>query len=140
MGQALSQARRADAAWQGAPRPEGLLGTTPTPAAAPSYPSVEAEMALPPYEDVPVEEMPVDEVPPDVVPAPEEWTPAAAVSPPIKSIPRWTNMQRGFLGRPYTNNSANWPRQAIPGTRSMNTTQGGYPSLNPRDTRPAGVY
>ena len=64
MGQALSQARRADAAWQGASAPEGLLGGTPTPAAAPSYPAVEQEMALPPYEDVP----------PEVVPAPAAST------------------------------------------------------------------
>lgn len=130
MGQALSQARRADAAWQGASAPEGLLGTTPTPAAAPSYPAVEQEMALPPYEDVP----------PEVVPAPEEWTPASPYNPPLKSIPRFTNMQRSQIGRNFNNDSSRYPRQGVPGVRSTTTIDaGGYPSVG-QDTRPAGLY
>lgn len=63
MGQALSQAQRAQAAWQAAQaRPEGLLGRAQRPSA------VDQEMALPEYApvDVPMEEP----LPEEVIPAP----------------------------------------------------------------------
>jgi hypothetical protein len=72
--------------------------------------------------------------------APSAWSPAASYNPAIQSIPGYANVHRGFAGSNWQNSSANWPRGGVPGTRSMNTTQGGYPSLGTRDTRPAGVY
>ena len=47
-------------------------------------------------------------------------------------------MQRGFEGRPYTNNSANWPKQSVPGVRSTGSTDGDYPSLDSNGAYPAG--
>jgi hypothetical protein len=158
MGQALSQANRAQAR-QPASVP-GLLGGSPVAAgaSAASYPSVEQEMALPtnppsfmnnPFVDKPATL--ADYVrsvvksyqglnPAPAAPA-EAWTPASPTNPPMKSIPGWTNMQRGF-GLNWTNNndSNNWPRQGTPGTRSSGSSEGGYPSLGSQDTRPAGLY
>lgn len=88
MGQALSQANRAQAAWQQAQRPpEGLLSGTPRPAGVtapaqpvvdpmsiyatlkplPSYPAYDAEMALPEHKPLPELDIPF---PDEVVPAP----------------------------------------------------------------------
>ena len=151
MGQALSQANRAQARQ---PQVGGLLGGAPLAAGAPSYPAVEQEMALPtnqpsfmnnPFIDKPAT---IADYVRGVVrsyqglnPAPAEaWTPASPTNPPMKSIPGWTNMQRGF-GLNWTNNndSNNWPTQSVPGTRSSGSTDGGYPSVNPRGAYPAGL-
>lgn len=71
MGQALSQAQRAQAAWEAAQRRQsvpGLLGGA-QPAgisATPQYPGVEAEMALPEYP--PVDDNPLIDVQPGLPP------------------------------------------------------------------------
>jgi hypothetical protein len=152
MGQALSQANRAQAR-QPASVP-GLLGGAPVAAAAPAYSAVEQEMALPtnppsfvnnPFIDKPAT---IGDYVRGVVksyqdlnaPAAEAWTPAAPYDPAINSIPGYTNLDRQFRAHNWKNNSANWPTQGVPGTRSMPSTNGGYPSLGSQDTRPAGMY
>jgi hypothetical protein len=153
MGQALSQANRAQAR-QPQQQVGGLLGGAPLAAGAPSYPAVEQEMALPtnqpgfmnnPFIDKPA-------TLPDYVRSlvksyqdlnahgDDAWTPASSTNPPIKSIPGYTNLDRQFRAHNWKNNSANWPTQGVPGTRSMPSTNGGYPSLGSQDTRPAGMY
>ena len=136
----------------------GLLGN-PAPASVPGVnPAVEQEMALPtnppsfvnnPFVDKPATI--ADYVrsvvksyqglnAPAAEPVGAAWTPAAATNPAIQSVPGYANVHRGFSGSNWQNNSAGWPRQGVPGTRSLNTTNGGYPSLGSQDTRPAGVY
>ena len=122
MGQALSQANRAQARQ---PQVGGLLG------GAPSYPPMEN-----PLVDVQPGLPRLDQMP---VPGVPEWTPAAPYDPAFQSIPGYTNQQRGFLGRNWQNNSGNWPTQSVPGTRSSGSTDGGYPSVNPRGAYPAGL-
>jgi hypothetical protein len=157
MGQALSQANRAQAR-QPQPQVGGLLGGAPLAAGAPSYPAVEQEMALPtnqpsfmnnPFIDKPatiadyvrgvVRSYQGLNAPP-AAPVGAAWTPASTTNPAIQSVPGYANVRRGFIGSNWSNNGANWPRGGVPGTRSMNTTQGGYPSLGSQDTRPAGLY
>ena len=157
MGQALSQANRAQAR-QPQQQVGGLLGGAPLAAGAPSYPAVEQEMALPtnppsfvnnPFIDKPatiadyvrsvVRSYQGLNAPPAAAPA-AAWTPASPTNPPINSIPGYANLDRSFLNQNWQNNQANWPRQSVPGTRSMDATQGGYPSLGSQDTRPAGLY
>ena len=155
IGQALSQAQRAQAR-QPVSVP-GLLGGAPVAASAPSYPAVEQEMALPtnppsfvnnPFVDKPatiadyVRNMVKAYQGLNTAPAAPvaAWTPAAPTNPPIQSVPGYTNVHRGILGSNWQNNRANWPGQGVPGTRSIGSTDGGYPSLNSQDTRPAGVY
>ena len=157
MGQALSQANRAQARQ---PQVDGLLGGAPAPAGAPaaSYPAVEQEMALPtnppsfmnnPFIDKPATladyVRSVVKSYQDLNPAPAApaaaWTPASPTNPAIQSVPGYANLTRGGAGwRSWANDSNNWPRQSVPGTRSMPSTDGGYPSLGSQDTRPAGVY
>ena len=159
MGQALSQANRAQAR-QPASVP-GLLGGAPAPAGAPaaSYPSVEQEMALPtnppsfvnnPFVDKPATL--ADYVrsvvksyqglnAPAPAPVGAAWTPASPTNPAIQSVPGYANLTRGGAGwRSWANDSRSWPTQGVPGTRSVDTTQGGYPGLGSQDTRPAGMY
>ena len=136
MGQALSQANRAQARQ---PQVGGLLGGAPLAAGAPSYPAVEQEMALPTYQDpmaMYTTLTPVPGVPTDPAAA---WTPAAPTNPPINSIPGYANLDRSFLNQNWQNNQANWPKQGVPGTRSSGSTDGGYPSVNPRGAYPAGL-
>ena len=159
MGQALSQANRAQAR-QPASVP-GLLGGSPVAAGAPaaSYPAVEQEMALPtnppsfmnnPFIDKPatiadyvrsvVRSYQGLNPAPAAEPVGAAWTPASPTNPAIQSVPGYANVRRGFIGSNWSNNGANWPRGGVPGTRSMPSTDGGYPSLGSQDTRPAGVY
>ena len=133
----------------GRPRPASVLGVNP---------AVEQEMALPtnqpsfmnnPFVDKPatladyvrsvVKSYQNLNAPPTAAPA-ATWTPASPTNPPINSIPGYANLDRSFLNQNWQNNSARWPTQGVPGTRSVDTTQGGYPSLGSQDTRPAGVY
>jgi hypothetical protein len=157
MGQALSQANRAQAR-QPQQQVGGLLGGAPVAAGAPSYPAVEQEMALPtnqpsfmnnPFIDKPatigdyvrgvVKSYQGLNAPP-AAPVGAAWTPAAPTNPAIQSVPGYANQQRGLINQNWQNNQANWPRQGVPGTRSLDTTEKGYPSLRSRDTRPAGLY
>ena len=154
MGQALSQANRAQARQ---PQVGGLLGGAPLAAGAPSYPAVEQEMALPtnqpsfmnnPFIDKPATI--ADYVrgvvrsykglnAPSAAPVGAAWTPADPTNPAIQSVPGYANQQRGFSGHNWQNNSGNWPTQSVPGTRSSGSTDGGYPSVNPRGAYPAGL-
>lgn len=152
MGQALSQAQRAQAANR--PKVAGLLDSTAVPASAETYPAVEQELALPtnppsfvsnPFVDKPatiadyVRSLVKSYQGLNAAPA-AAWTPASPTNPPVASIPRYANVQRSIPGSNWQNNSANWPRQGTPGVRSTNNTDaGGYPSIG-QDTRPAGVY
>jgi len=159
MGQALSQAHRAQAANR--PQVGGILDSTAVPASAETYPAVEQELAMPTnppsFVSNPFVEKPAtiaDYVrslvksyqglnAPPAAPVGAAWTPASSTNPPMQSVPGWANVQRGMPGTPGTNwqnNSANWPRQGTPGVRSINNTDaGGYPSIG-QDTRPAGIY
>jgi hypothetical protein len=140
----------------GVPRRPGV----PTPVSVPGVnPAVEQEMALPtnqpsfmnnPFVDKPatladyvrsvVKSYQNLNAPPAAAPA-AAWTPASPTNPAIQSVPGYANLTRGGAGwRSWANDSRNWPSQGVPGTRSMDTTQGGYPSLGSQDTRPAGVY
>ena len=132
-----------------------LSGARPRPAAVSGVnPAVEQEMALPtnppgfmnnPFVDKPAT---IADYVRSVVksyqglnaPAAAAWTPASPTNPTIQSIPGYANVHRGFSGSNWQNNRANWPRGGVPGTRSMPSTNGGYPSLGSQDTRPAGVY
>jgi hypothetical protein len=132
-----------------------LSGARPRPAAVSGVnPAVEQEMALPtnppgfmnnPFVDKPAT---IADYVRSVVksyqglnaPAAAAWTPAAPYDPAINSIPGYTNLQRGNSGTNWRNDRNNWPRGGVPGTRSMPSTNGGYPSLGSQDTRPAGVY
>ena len=154
MGQALSQARRADAAWQGAPAPEGLLGGTPAPAA--SYPAVEQEMALPtnppsfvnnPFVDKPAT---LADYVRSVVKSYQGLNPAPAAEPvgsppPASALPNasWFRTNAA-INAPNVSGGAYdarfSPDRNTLGTRSLNTTEGGYPTLRSKDTRPAGLY
>ena len=160
MGQALSQANRAQAR-QPQQQVGGLLGGAPLAAGAPSYPAVEQEMALPtnqpsfmnnPFIDKPAT---IADYVRGVVrsyqglnapPAAPVGASLAPVTTPASALPNadWWK----------TNNNLNSPiptgaaydgryspdRSMLGATRSMNTTQGGYPGLGSRDTRPAGLY
>ena len=132
-----------------------LSGALPRPAAVSGVnPAVEQEMALPtnppgfmnnPFVDKPAT---IADYVRSVVksyqglnaPAAAAWTPASPTNPPMKSIPGFANLNRGFMDQNWQNNSTGWPTQGVPGTRSLNTIEKGYPSLRSQDTRPAGVY
>lgn len=120
----------------GNPTPTAVPGVNPVPEYVPQLP----DMYYPPMENPLVDVQPglprLDQMP---VPGVPEWTPAAPYDPAFQSIPGYTNQQRGFLGRNWQNNSGNWPTQSVPGTRSSGSTDGGYPSVNPRGAYPAGL-
>ena len=120
----------------GNPTPTAVPGVNPVPEYVPQLP----DMYYPPMENPLVDVQPglprLDQMP---VPGVPEWTPAAPYDPAFQSIPGYTNQQRGFLGRNWQNNSGRWPTQSVPGTRSSGSTDGGYPSVNPRGAYPAGL-
>ena len=120
----------------GNPTPTAVPGVNPVPEYVPQLP----DMYYPPMENPLVDVQPglprLDQMP---VPGVPEWTPAAPYDPAFQSIPGYTNQQRGFSGRNWQNNSGRWPTQSVPGTRSSGSTDGGYPSVNPRGAYPAGL-
>ena len=155
MGQALSQANRAQARQ---PQVDGLLGGAPAPAGAPaaSYPAVEQEMALPtnppsfvnnPFVDKPAT---LADYVRSVVKSYQGLNAPAAE--PVGSPPPASALPNASWFR--TNAAINAPnvsggaydarfspdRSRLGATRSLNTTNGGYPSLGSQDTRPAGLY
>lgn len=150
MGQALSQANRAQAR-QPQQQVGGLLGGAPLADGAPAYPALEQEMALPTYQDpmamyttltpppaAPYN--PLGSIQPPAAPVGAAWTPASTTNPAIQSVPGYANQTRGGAGwRSWANDSNNWPKQGVPGTRSSGSTDGGYPSVNPRGAYPAGL-
>ena len=151
MGQALSQANRAQARQ---PQVGGLLG------GAPSYPAVEQEMALPtnqpsfmnnPFIDKPatiadyvrgvVKSYQGLNAPP-AAPVGASLTPVTTPASALPNADWWktnSNINAPIpTGAAYDGRYS--PDRNTLGTRSLNTTEGGYPGLRSRDTRPAGLY
>lgn len=114
MGQALSQAQRAQQAWNDTQIQHGPLDR-------PTVPGI------------------LSPAPPAIVPAVAPPPPAPPV-PPLRQYPYWsgTGMWWGN-GIPWSNNSARWPnqppQQPSPTHNYNNTDPSGYPNLNP-----AGPY
>lgn len=134
MGQALAQAQQAQQAWQAAQPPQtgGLLGPS-TPNVQPTSGPVDQ-----PYN-------PLSSV------QPPPYNPLVDVQPGLPTLGGLSyhyNMQMAPGQRPGNawgggglaglNRPAN--RGPSTGTSSYPSTNGGYPSLGARDTRPAGVY
>lgn len=137
-GQAFGRAKQAYDAWKNSQIEQGPLNrptinrpapNRPTPAVVspvtpPSYPAYEAEMALPEYPPVPEIDIPFDEPAPTRTLSPGGW--------PGQN----THFGPGQNGKIFTDRVP----QGETGTRSIDTTEGGFPSLKSVDTRPAGLY
>ena len=131
-GQAFGRAKQAYDAWKDSQIEQGPLNrptinrpapNRPAPVTPPSYPAYEAEMALPEYPPVPEIDI----------------TPASTALPNAAWFTTNSNINYPIpTGAAYDQRFS--PDQFKLGTRDTDSTNGGYPSLDPKGSYPPGMY